>query len=187
MTLPDTEPKQESNEEEFVVKSTTELIEHLSSEIDAFTRMMFDWRARAAFYWLVGPFVVISSVVIVTKQLPTVQRLDVYGWIALVIAGACFMGMGYIGARIEAHMTNQCNVWRLTILRLSSQDSKGLRTSNVLEEKQRVIRAYLSAHGLLLIIFICCTVIFLRSASSAVPATTQSAPAPSSSPTSVKP
>lgn len=24
---------------------------------------MFDWRARAAFYWLVGPFVVIGSVV----------------------------------------------------------------------------------------------------------------------------
>ena len=184
MTRPDTEPKQEqAKEEEFVVKSSTELIEHLSSEIDAYTRMTFDWRARAAFYWLVGPFVVISSVVLVTKQLPTVQRLDIYGGIALVVACACFMLMAYIGARMEAHMTDQCNVWRLTILRLCSQDSKGLKTSDVQVVKQRVIRAYLIAHGLLLAIFLCCAVIFLRSTSSAVPAT----PVPSSSATSVKP
>ena len=52
-----------------------ELIEHLSSEIDTHTKMIFDWRARAAFYWLVGPFVAIGSVVIITKQVPTFSSL----------------------------------------------------------------------------------------------------------------
>ena len=159
-------PPKESRQvqpEEFLVTSAKELIEHLSTEIDTYTKMIFDWRARAAFYWLIGPFIVISSMMIVTKQVPTFQDLDGYGRAAAAVAGICFIVMAYIGARMEAHMADQCNIWRYTILRLTSETNVRLNKSDVIVLKQRVKVAYMAAHALLLVAFLCSMIVVSRS------------------------
>jgi hypothetical protein len=152
MTVPE---KAVTEKPEFVVTSRVEPIKHLSGEVNTHTKMIFDWRARGAFYWLVGPFVVISSLVIVTKQVPTLHGLDWQGKVAAVFAGLCFLGMAYLGGRMEAHLTDQCNRWRRTILRLTSHETGPLKGSDVIMEKQSVILAYLISHGLLLATFTC--------------------------------
>jgi hypothetical protein len=183
-------PKTEVKEERFVVKSPEELIKHLSTEVETHTKMIFDWRARGAFYWLVGPFIAISSLVIVTKQVPNLHNLGFKGWSAAVVAGVCFIGMAILGGQMEAHHTDQCNTWRRTILRLTSEATGPLKKSDVVMEEQRVRTAYLVSHILLLVTFICVMVV-LWQATISIPNTAAQPPAilaPVASPTaSVKP
>src|SRR5207253_6842119 len=126
------------------------LIEHFSSEIDTHTKMIFDWRARAAFYWLVGPFVAIGSVVVITRQVPTFSSLGWAGVIAGFIACACFILMAVLGAKMEAGMWDQCNKWRKAILLLTVQGPPPILKEEDVLELQRVRTAYLCAHFLLL-------------------------------------
>lgn len=155
-----------------------ELIEHLSTEIDTHTKMIFDWRARAAFYWLVGPFVVIGSIVVVTKQVPTLHSLDNVGIAAAIIVCACFIGIAYLGARMEAHMWDQCNTWRNTIFRLASEKTPALEKAEVVVAKQRVKTAYMIAHLLLLLAFVSSMVLIWHSGLS----NTSGAPSPQAGP-----
>ena len=124
--------------------------------------MIFDWRARAAFYWLVGPFVAIGSVVIVTKQVPTFYNLDRTGRGAGIIACLCFIGMALLGARMEAHMWDQCNRWRETNLLACAGTDIKLKDEDLME-RQRVQTAYVIAHILLLAAFLSTLVLISRS------------------------
>jgi len=147
----------------YVVTSPKDLIQHLSTEIDTHTKMIFDWRARAAFYWLVGPFLAIGSVVIITKEPPAFNGLDSVGWMALGIACLCFVGIAYIGSRIEADLTDQCNIWRLTIFQLTTQQTPTLQEADVIAPKKPVKTAYMIAHALLLLTFLSTIFVISRS------------------------
>ncbi len=134
------------------------LIEHLSLEIDTHTKMIFDWRARASFYWLLGPFVLMGSVLIATRSIPAIRKLDSIAWIAITVGIVCFMGIGFLGARMEEQLWNQCNQWRSCILRLSEQPDSGVTDGDVVF-RHRVVATYILAHAVVLILFLC--IIFL--------------------------
>jgi hypothetical protein len=161
--LADATAQSEGEKKGFVVTSPNDLIKHLSTEIDTHTKMIFDWRARAAFYWLVGPFLAIGSFVIVTKERPAFHGLDSVGWMALGIACLCFVGMAYLGSRIETDLTDQCNIWRLTIFQLTTQQTPILQETDVVGPKKPVKIAYMVAHTLLLVTFLSTLFLISRS------------------------
>jgi hypothetical protein len=143
-----------------------ELIQHLSSEIDTHKKMIFDWRARAAFYWLMGPFVAFGSVVIITRQVPSFSTLGWPGRVAILFACASFILMGILGAKMEAHMWDQCNRWRKSILLLTTEGASPILKEGEVMEWQRVRTAYLCAHFLLL--FALLSTLFLVSSSTVI-------------------
>jgi len=130
-----------------------ELIAHLSQEVDTHTKMIFDWRARAAFYWLVGPFVLIGSIVILTKHPLLFSRLNWFGWVAVIVACFCFVAMSVLGGVMEKTMWDQCNIWRRMIFRLTTNSAPELQEGEIIVE-QRVLHAYVVAHILLLLLFL---------------------------------
>lgn len=167
------------------VEFQKELIQHLSLEIDTHKKMIFDWRARAAFYWLVGPFVAIGSVVVITKQVPQFSSLHGWGLVAAITACGSFVVMGVLGAKMEAGMWDQINIWRETIRRLTKPASDVLTENDVIET-QRVMTGYVCAHLLLLLALL--TTLFLLSQSPVINASSSPAtatPAQATAPNSV--
>ena len=130
-----------------------DLVTHLSREIETHSKLMMDWRARASFYWLLGPFVVIGSMSIATRQIPRIENLDGTGWVAAVVAAGCFLGMAYLGAIMEEHLWEQCNIWRRTIVKLTTIDTVAITEADF-AIKQRVVPGYMIAHVLLLVAFL---------------------------------
>lgn len=84
--------------------------------------------------------------------------------IALGVVCLSFIGMAYLGARMETHMANQCNKWRHTIFRLTTEEKAMIGKTDVVVQKQRVKLAYLIAHLLILLAFFCSMLIVSRSA-----------------------
>jgi hypothetical protein len=99
-----------------------ELIKHLSSEIGAQTEYINTLRSRMAFAVLVGPFAVLGSALIATKgELCT--PTGILPWVAISVAGLCYLGLGFYGARLDEHVTQQCNAWQGALLSVVNEES----------------------------------------------------------------
>lgn len=147
----------------YVVTSPKDPIQHLSTEIDTHTKN--DFR-------LASP----RSVLLASRSLsrdrlrcdyykrtPAFNGLDSVGWMALGIACLCFVGIAYIGSRIEADLTDQCNIWRLTIFQLTTQQTPTLQEADVIAPEKPVKTAYMIAHALLLLTFLSTIFVISRS------------------------
>jgi hypothetical protein len=96
-----------------------QLLEHLSNEITAHANYVFTFRTRIAFTVLIGPFVILGSVLAASSgRLNSDKAFDPLGIGLLVLAEGSFLFLAYLGSRLERHVTSQCDVWRRQIIRI---------------------------------------------------------------------
>ncbi len=91
---------------------TRDVVQHLSKEIETTTNGMMTFRTRIGFGLLVGPFLLLGSLIVGAKGQPVAIHLRWYGWLALPIVVLCYLGIAYIASEIEAQAWEQCDRWR---------------------------------------------------------------------------
>ncbi len=99
------------------------ILEHLSNEIQKLMENTMTFRTRVAFIGWIGPFLLLSSVVVSTKGIFTVPCKDKWFWFALAGSAGCYLALGYIGGLIEKQAWVRCDALRQRILRYSKLPS----------------------------------------------------------------
>jgi drug/metabolite transporter (DMT)-like permease len=97
-----------------------EALEHLSKEITTHTQQLMTFRTRVTYTIWVGPFILLGSYLIATKDKKVSMHWDCWGILLLFAATVLFCGLSYLLARIEEHTWDQCNKWRSSIVRICS-------------------------------------------------------------------
>lgn len=102
-----------------------ELIEYLSKEIETHTNSLMTFRSRFSFAGLFGPFLLIGSVLVATRQIPGQgASVPAYKWlVAGVFLFLSYLALSWAGATVERHVWRQCNKWRALIARISEGKS----------------------------------------------------------------
>jgi hypothetical protein len=91
---------------------TKDLLQHLSKEIETTSNNMMVFRTRIGFGLLVGPFLLLGSLIVGAKGQPVATHLRWYAVPAIVVVFGCYLVIAYIASEIEAHALEQCNRWR---------------------------------------------------------------------------
>jgi hypothetical protein len=91
------------------------IIEYLSSEITNHTEYLSTFRSRIAFSVLVGPFLILGSFAVANHERTFEINFDWKCAVAALIACACYIGLGFYGAELDGHVTEQCDKWRKAI------------------------------------------------------------------------
>ena len=111
----------------------TELIKHLSKEIEVLSTNIISTRLRATFTIWIGPFVLLGALVIRQKPGHVVLTVNDYPLIAaFVLLGVLYLLIAYAAGRMERYVADKCNEWRdLLVLVLVEQTLKAdaIRTS----------------------------------------------------------
>jgi hypothetical protein len=100
-----------------------ELLEHLSKEIQSQSEQMMTFRTRVTFLVWVGPFIIAGSYLLAVKAVPQSFSPDKIGVACLVVAAILYIVLAEVFARLEAHVWDQCNVWRSSIRELAANPS----------------------------------------------------------------
>ena len=99
----------------------TEIINHLTKEIEILSTNIMNFRTRISFSLWIGPFLILGSVIVsAPKNGLGLSISDRGAWIAVVLAAIAFVGLGGIAGGIEHQAWNKCNEWRRCIIRLQS-------------------------------------------------------------------
>jgi hypothetical protein len=151
-----------------------ELIEYLSKEIETVTNGMMVFRSRVSFAVLVGPFLILGTLVYAARDLPGSKH---FGWpealLALVIC-LCYLTLAFLSGRIEEDGWRQCNVWRGIISELQKNPRTLINNENVRRDEKGIDPvkwmkwSYLIACGLLVIAFVCLLFLLYRMQTPAV-------------------
>jgi hypothetical protein len=74
---------------------------------------------------LIGPCLVLGSVLIATKSAPTIMLhpTEPPAWISFIFAVLCFICLGAYGAFLDKHGTKQCDAWRATLVSVAKGES----------------------------------------------------------------
>ena len=96
-----------------------ERIEHLSKEIEAVTANLMTFRTRIGFTVLIGPFIIMGSVLLATDGKVTVPKCDYLFIVSLIISVVSYFFLGLYGAQLDKHMSDKNNDWRQAIIELS--------------------------------------------------------------------
>lgn len=86
-----------------------ELLLCLSKEIETTSNNIMLFRTRIGFGLLVGPFLLLGSLIVGAKGQPVSFNLGKLGWTALGVDIICFVGIAYIASEIETQALEQCN------------------------------------------------------------------------------
>lgn len=129
-----------------------ERIEHLAKEIETVTIIQMTFRTRMGFTVLVGPFIVMGSVLLATKGKVTAPTLDVWFVGSAILAVVSYLGLAWYGAKLDKLMSKKCNEWRAAILDLC----KDIEPANdkIMFPQERTLAAYWLAFALVLIAFL---------------------------------
>jgi hypothetical protein len=102
-----------------------DLIKHISAEIVAHQEWLATLRSRMGFTVLIGPFLVLGSVLIATKSAPTIMvwPTERPPWASFISAVLCFIGCGVYGAFLDKHGTKQCDFWRAILVSVAKGES----------------------------------------------------------------
>ncbi len=133
-----------------------ELINHLSREIQVQSEKMTALRNRANLAVFLGPYFVLGSFVVFVGELAGSPLAFSVNWIALVVLGGSFLGLGYMSGRIERHSLKQCNRWRLAISKIHARaedPSTKIDESDFLMPIQWLVPTYVLVYFLLLVSF----------------------------------
>ncbi len=91
----------------------TELIKHLSKEIEVLSTNIISTRLRATFTVWIGPFILLGALVIRQKPSRIVITVDDYPLVAaFVLLGMLYLLIAYAAGRMERYVANKCNEWR---------------------------------------------------------------------------
>jgi hypothetical protein len=136
----------------------TEMINYLTKEIETLSKNTMDARSKISFSLLIGPFIVLGSIIVSTPRTGLNLSLHSYGaLIAAFVAVSAFWTLGGIAGHIEEGAWQQCNRWRKCIIKLqhdetlTEADLEELILEKALERK--VKNAYLVVFLLILITF----------------------------------
>jgi len=129
----------------------TALLSHFSSELINRETLIFSYRTRIGFIGLVGPFIVLGSVIVATGGM-RIENLDaVLGPLALI--ALCYFLIGIVGGAIEWQAWNHCNRLRRCIVDISDGPNHNLPASKYedpITRHFRVILVYVVAYLLML-------------------------------------
>jgi hypothetical protein len=101
----------------------TELIKHLSAEITTEVGFLNTLRSRMAFSVLVGPFLILGSLVVAVPKInliwPHGRRMP---WIGLCLTALCYLGLGLYGSELDRFGTDQCDSLRKTLISVAKRE-----------------------------------------------------------------
>ncbi|SRR6266481_7402934 len=82
----------------------TELINHLSKEIEVLSTNMITTRLKAAFTIWIGPYILLGALVIRHQQTAAIVHIDrsVMWWLAVV--SVLYLSVAYIGGQMEHYV-----------------------------------------------------------------------------------
>lgn len=131
-------------------------IEHLSREVETHSSSAFSFRSRIAFTLWVGPYLMLGTLVVVSREAPAV---DIGNWAVslLVIAGLVYLLLGYLAGWIERRYWKQVEDSRKAIAALVKScgiDNPELRQALESKRYQRMTAVYGVVFFLILISFI---------------------------------
>jgi hypothetical protein len=163
-------PEQSLSEQDRLYRENLakEIIAYLSKEIETVTHDMMLFRSKITLSVLLGPFLILGTLVYAAKGVPFSRRLGVAEVIAVVFVCACYFAIAYVAGRIEEDGWRQCNVWRKLISELQSDPTASMNERNVRKDKAEVDPvnwmkwSYLIAFALLLFSFFGSLFIILR-------------------------
>jgi hypothetical protein len=150
-----------------------EIIEYLSKEIETVTNGMMVFRSKISFAVLVGPFLILGTLVYAAKGLRIATEFGTAGWIAIGIVFFCYLALAFLSGRIEEDGWRQCNEWRKLISALQKNPAVELDEKNVRKDKSGVDPvkwmkwSYLAACALMLLAFL--SLLFVLSRVKATP------------------
>jgi hypothetical protein len=139
----------------------SEFIEHLSKEIETHTNAMMTFRTRIAFIVFLGPFVLLSSILVGTKRMPDIAKLTPWTFIAIGVLCTCYIVLGLVSGMIERGIWRQCNRWRAQIATLVARKDMNVTSESVQFSDRHLLLAYVIAFILFFLSFI--AMIFLIS------------------------
>ncbi|GEM_PF-2613934 len=122
-----------------------ELIEHLSREIQSYTKAMMDFRSRINFTLYVGPFVLMGSYLIATRDSSFCIVWDTFTIFWSIFLGIIWLLLGLTGSILEEHIWDKCNEWRRLIFQLQSNNPVVLTQEDLIFE-HHLRRCYILVH-----------------------------------------
>ena len=141
------------------VELTKELMASLSREIETTMNGITEFRTKIAFGMFAGPFILLGSQIVAAKGQPFSLSLTQTGWLTLLVAGICFLGVGYMAARVEAQAFDQCYKWRVLIEELRHNPTPPIEPER-LKVEQKAYAAYLLTF-LIALVFVVVAVVIL--------------------------
>ncbi len=129
-----------------------DVIEHLSRDIISISDSMMTFRTRIAFFIWTGPFIVLGSYVIATGATVPSLFSTPPKWLSAYLAGAAYLLLHVVGAKIERQGQNTCNKLRKAIMVIADERSlKSLREGDYTNDTTRHLSAAYIAVGLLML------------------------------------
>jgi hypothetical protein len=108
------------------------MIEYLSKEIETQTNSLMAFRERINFAVFIGPFALLGAMLYL-KGFPHISwgGITLKAWVGMAVSLVAvilsYLTMGIVCYRIEAHIWDQCNIWRERIADISRGDEHGFK------------------------------------------------------------
>jgi hypothetical protein len=164
---PATTPNEAVSKPEVITAETTlsrenlarEIIEYLSKEIETVTNGMMVFRSRISFAVLVGPFLILGTLVYAAKGLRISTDFSVSAWTAIVVVLLSYLALAFLSGLIEEDGWRQCNKWRKLISDLQKDPTIEINERNVRTDEHDIDPgpwmkwSYLIACALMLLAF----------------------------------
>jgi hypothetical protein len=134
-----------------------EVIQYLSKEIETTTNTMMVFRSKMGFAILVGPFLILGTLVYSAKGLLFSTHFGLWGKIFIVVDVLCYLALAFVAAKIEEDAWRQCDKWRILIAELHDGPTREIGDKNAWKTPTHVNWmkwSYLLACGLLILSFI---------------------------------
>jgi hypothetical protein len=93
-----------------------ELIKHLSAEITSGADFLHTFRSRMAFNVLLGPFLVLGSIVVAATKITIFWPKGFWPWFGLSMAIFSYIALGFFGFMLDRYLTWQNDFLRCRLL-----------------------------------------------------------------------
>lgn len=142
-----------------------EVIQYLSKEIETTTNTMMVFRSKMGFAVLVGPFLILGTLVYSAKGLQFSTQFGAKGIIAICLDIFCYLGLAFAIAKIEEDGWRHCDRCRKLIADLHAEPTLRIEKRNAWKDEKHVNWmkwSYLIVCTLLIISFIASAYIISR-------------------------
>lgn len=136
----------------YPARSMKSIAEHISAEIRVHSEERTQFRLRASLGVYIGPFVVLGSILVASKEHPTKVSFNCGSYLEMIIIAACFMGLGVVAAHVEDDIWRKCNELRSILVRIhASKSVDPAEVASALHHEPRLTKAYMWIYGLMLV------------------------------------
>jgi hypothetical protein len=107
----------------------------LAKEIETVTKGMMVFRSKISFAVLVGPFLILGTLVYAAKGLRISTDFGARAWAAIVVVLFSYLALAFLSGLIEEDSWRQCNKWRKLISDLQKDPTIEINEKNVRTDK----------------------------------------------------